>query len=320
MRPTTTRETLAGTVERPLVVIVVAYGDAGALSACLQSLEGRYPTTIVDNSSSAMTEALARSAGAAYLDPGENLGFGTAINRALQQLTLSECDVLLLNPDASIGPEMIDRLRARLQESPGLGCVAPAQHQPGSDGFSQVRWPFPAPSVAWADAFGLGRFRRGWGFVIASVLLVRGSALVDVGGFDEGFFLYAEEADWEKRATARGWGVGYEPEAVAVHEGAGTEADPLRRELRFHAGLERYVRKWHGAWGWRSYQVAKVIAATRRAVFGPAARRQTSARLARLYLKGPYRAATRAGVIPQRIHYVPLLKGPTSPERTIRFR
>ena len=256
------------------MVIVVAYGDAGPLGSCLQSLEGRYPTTVVDNSSSATTEALVRRAGAAYLDPGENLGFGTAINRALEQISLTNCDVLLLNPDASIGPEMIDRLRARLRGSPELSCVAPAQHRPGSDGSSQVQWPFPAPSVAWADAFGLGRFRQGWGFVIASVLLVRGLALMDIGGFDEGFFLYAEEADWEKRATERGWKVGYAPEAMAVHEGAGTEPDMLRRELRFHAGLERYVRKWHGAWGWRSYQAAKVIAMTRRAVFGPASRRR----------------------------------------------
>ena len=55
----------------------------------------------------------------------------------------------------------------------------------------------------------MGRFAHGWGYVIASVLLVRGEALVDVGGFDEGFFLYAEEADWERRATRRGWTVSY---------------------------------------------------------------------------------------------------------------
>jgi len=294
---------------RLVEVVVVAYGDDSLLGTCLESLDGRYPTTIVDNSSSPATAALARDAGAVYLDPGENLGFGSAVNRALERLALAECDVLLLNPDATIAPEMIERLRSRLNGSSELCCVAPAQHQPGSDGSSQVRWPFPAPAVAWADALGLGRLRHGWGFVIASVLLVSGSALVDIGGFDEGFFLYAEEADWERRATRQGWTVGYEPDAVAAHLGAGTQSDGLRRELQFHAGLERYVRKWHGPWGWKSYQVAKVIATTRRAVFGSAQRRQTSARLARLYLAGPYRSARCNGVIPQRSHYVPTLAG-----------
>ncbi len=265
--------------------------------------------TIVDNSSCPETETLAGELGAEYLDPGENLGFGAAVNRALERVDLAGCDILLLNPDASIAPDMVGLLSERLHASTDLCCVAPAQHPAGSDGSSQVCWPFPAPSVAWADAVGLGRFRRAWGFVIASVLLVRGPAFLDVGGFDEGFFLYAEEADWEKRATLKKWRVAYVPEAVAIHEGAGTDPDGRRREIRFHSGLERYVRKWYGPWGWRSYQWAKVVAGGRRAVLGPRGRRAQSERLARLYWDGPYRVARRQGVVPEREHRVPTFDG-----------
>ncbi len=141
------------------------------------------------------------------------------------------------------------------------------------------------------------------------MLLVRGEALVDVGGLDEGFFLYAEEADWERRATRRGWRVAYCEEASAVHAGAATDPDPARRQVRFHAGVETYVRKWHGTWGWHSYQAATVLTALRRAVPARGERRRASVRLARLYASGPVRTARQQAMIPPRRHRVPDLGG-----------
>ena len=184
--------------------------------------------------------------------------------------------------------------------------MAPAQHRPGSDRAAPVCWPFPTPARAWIEAVGLGRLIRSWGYVIASVLLVRGEALVDVGGLDEGFFLYAEEADWERRATRRGWTVSYDADATATHVGAATDPDPARREIRFHAGVETYVRKWHGTLGWSSYRAATVLTAWRRAMVSRS-RRRSSLRLARLYAAGPVRVARRGGLIPERAHHVPAL-------------
>ena len=292
----------------PVQVLVVAYGDPDTLGACLEVLGGAYPVTVVDNSSSAATREVVARAGASYVDPGENLGFAAAVNVGLESMALRGIDVLLLNPDAVIRPDAIERLQRELHAGPAVACVAPAQHRPGSDKpSSPVCWPFPTPARAWAEAIGLGRFGRGWGYVIASVLLVRGEALVDVGGFDEGFFLYAEEADWERRATRRGWTVAYCPDASATHQGAATDHDPKRREVRFHAGVETYVRKWHGSTGWHSYQAATVVTALRRAAVSKGARRGASLDLARLYRSGPARQARRRGMIPERAHQAPAL-------------
>jgi len=292
----------------PVHVLVVAYGDPAALDACLGALGGAYPAVVVDNSSLPRTHDVAVAAGARYLDSGENLGFAAAVNLGLGVLARPGVDVLLLNPDAVIGTEDVERLRHDLHAGPSVACVAPAQHRPGSDKASPVCWPFPTPSGAWAEAVGLGRFARGWGYVIASVLLVRAEAFLDVGGLDEGFFLYAEEADWERRATRRGWSVSYCPEASALHVGAATDPDPDRRQVRFHAGIETYVRKWHGVLGWRSYQAATVLTALRRAAVSRQ-RRRSSLRLARLYALGPTRVALRGGLIPPRAHRVPAFDG-----------
>ena len=185
-------------------MVVVAYGDPEPLRRNLECLADTQRLLLVDNSSSAATAAIAATLGARYIDPGENLGFAAAVNRALGVLDVGRCDVLLLNPDASVEPASVEALRRRLHEAQDLACVAPAQSRPGTGVPSIVRWPFPTPGRAWGEALGLGRLEAvrspDKGYLVGSVLLVRGTALREVGGFDEGFFLYAEEADWQRRA------------------------------------------------------------------------------------------------------------------------
>lgn len=299
-----------------LDVVVVAYGDPDALRRNLERLGGAYRLLVVDNSSSSATAAVAADLGARYIDPGENLGFAAGVNRGLQELDLHRGDVLLLNPDATVDPDTVEVLHRRLYDSSDLACVAPAQRRPGWGGPSAARWPFATPGRAWAEAIGLGRLRAvrsaEGGFLVGAVLLMRGAALDEIGGFDEGFFLYAEEADWQRRAIQQGWRVGYCPEVCAEHAGAGTDTDTERYQLRFHAAVERYVRKWHGAAGWRSYQTATILTALRRALVGRGGRRRRSLRLAALYAAGPYRRAVRAGAVPPRRHLVPSLGAPGS--------
>jgi len=302
-------------IVKPVTVLVVAYGDPATLEACLLSVGDAYRLVVVDNASSEETRAVAERHGALYLDPGENLGFASAVNLGLGVMAIPDTDVLLLNPDALVDPPAVEALRRVLVAEPGTACVAPRQHRPGSPSPSPVCWPFPTASRAWTEAVGLGRFRSGWDYVTASVLLVRGEAVLDMGGFDEGFFLYAEEADWERRATHRGWRVSYCPDAVATHAGGATDPQPARREVRFHAGVERYVRKWSGRLGWRSYQTATVLTALRRAVTRRGPRRRASLALARLYARGPYRTALQRGIVPPRNYHVPVVGSPGGDRR-----
>lgn len=279
-----------------VAVVVVAYGAPGELERCLDGLGDGYQVLVIDNSSSPAVAEVVHRAGAAYRDSGANLGFATAVNRALDALGPDPGDVLLLNPDAVVTADAVAELQRRLRAAPDLACAAPAQCHP-SGAEVRVPWPFATPAGAWREAVGLSRRGRPWGFVIGSVLLLRSEALADVGRFDERFFLYGEEADWERRAVGRGWRIGFFPEIRALHVGAATETDETRHQLRFHAGVELHVRKWHGRLGWRSYQLATVLTALRRALFGSAASRCSSLWLARLYALGPLARARRAGVL-----------------------
>ena len=208
---------------------------------------------VVDNSSDPSVRAVVERHGATYVDPGRNLGFGAGVNVGLEHRAVTgdpgPDDLLLLNPDASITPDAIARLRDQLQAADDLACVAPAQLDPVTGEEARVGWPFPTPARAWLEALGLGRLGGGTDFLIGSVLLVRAEALAEVGPFDERFFLYAEETDWQRRAHDLGWKVALCPEVVATHVGAGTGGDQSERDTHFHASNERYLRKHYGTVG-----------------------------------------------------------------------
>jgi GT2 family glycosyltransferase len=295
--------------ERALTVVIVAYGVPDLLADCLAALEGTYPVIVVDNSSSGDVRAVANEMGARYLDPVRNLGFAAGVNRALDELDLPDADVLLLNPDSTIDPASIESLRKRLVEDARLACVAPRQRRHGSMGEDRVAWPFPTPAGAWIEAIGAGRLRHRAEFAIGAVLLLRGEALVEVGGFDERFFLYAEETDWQRRASRRGWGTTVCNGAWATHVGAATDPDSYRRELRFHTGAERYVRKHHGRFGWTSYRLASFTGAAARAVVLNGERRRNAAKRAWMYARGPDRLARKAGAVSPPVPRVPKLPG-----------
>jgi len=274
-----------------LEVVVVAYGAVGMLRRALTPVAG-LPVTVIDNSSLPEIAALCAELGVRYRDSGGNIGFGAAVNLALQDRLVPGGDVLLLNPDAEIPASDIARLHAALRAEPGLASVGPAQVDDAGH-VARVVWPFPAPHRSWLESIGLGRLNRGAHFVIGSVLLLRAEALAQVGGFDERFFLYAEETDWAYRAHRLGWRHASVPEIRAVHAAGGTSTDPRRREAHFHASQERYMRKHFGAAGWQSARLAAWVGATLRAVLLPGERGVEARRRAALYRLGPVRVEKR---------------------------
>lgn len=273
----------------PLEVVVVAYGRADLLSGALEPLQGVH-VIVVDNSSSAQVREVAEAAGADYVDPGRNLGFAAGVNEALRHRRHVDSDVLLLNPDARIAMADIVALQDRLAADPTLASVAPSQHD-AAGAPARVTWPLPRPAWSWLWSVGLARLAGGPTYVVGSILLIRGAALADVGGFDERLFLYAEETDWAKRAVDRGWRHQEVTGIDALHLGGATSTDPVRREQLFHASQERFMRKHFRSLGWNSVRAAVVLGTLARMPFEP--RDEELRRRLRLYVDGPVRTEAR---------------------------
>ncbi len=273
----------------PREAVVVAYGYGDDLERCLTALTPLCPTHVVDNSSQAAIRDLCDRLGATYDDPAVNLGFARGVNRGVA-LTSADSDVLLVNPDALVTASTVNQLAEALCD-PRVGIVAPSLRDPVTGAAQRVLWPFPSPGRMWRQAVvGGDGGRASSQFAVGAVLLLRRQTLNEVGGFDERFFLYAEETDWQRRAVEAGWQVQWCTDAVAQHVGAGTSTDTTHREALFHAGTETYVRKWHGAAGWQSYRSAVIVGALLRCIATHSLRGEHGRRC-RLYICGPRRVA-----------------------------
>lgn len=281
----------SGTQSALLSAVVVSYNTRELTLRCLADLFADLGATpaevfVVDNGSADGSVPAVRAAfpSVVVIDAGRNLGFGAANNLAMRRAVGDF--VLLLNSDAFVRPGAVAALVANLQGNAGTAVVGPRLLNPdGSLQRSCFRFPGPGRAVceytcltaAFPNHPTLGDYRawphdaeRAVDFVSGACMLVRRAAVIEVGYFDEAFFMYAEETDWCRRIRNAGWAVTFAPAASVVHVNGGSgkrQADRVFNE--FMRSAERYVRKHHGRVGLGVLRTCLVGgSAARVAVFG----------------------------------------------------
>ena len=167
--------------------------------------------------------------------------------------------------------------KRQLEADPALGIVGPRIEEPDGSLYPSAR-AFPAMGDAVGHAFlGLvaprNRFTRRYrmldvdpsvprrvDWVSGACMLVRRRCFDQLGGFDEGYFMYGEDVDLCWRAWRAGWEVGYEPGATVVHvQGVSTDRAPYRMIAEHHRSLLRFW--WRTTPGPRRVVLAPVVAA-----------------------------------------------------------
>ena len=246
---------------------------ARCLAAVPAATEGLdVQVVVVDNGSEDGTVELVaeRHPSVAVVPMGRNAGFAAACNVGMGRTDARH--VLLLNPDTVAAPGSLAALVAFADERPGAGVVAPRLcHPDGTDQGTARSFPTPAAAVfgrrspltrtvprnRWSRAYlevdrGAGGepFRCDW--VSGACLLVPRHVVEAVGGLDEAFFLYWEDADWCRRIVDAGLEVWTVPEAVvAHHEGATRDHGwPAPVVRHFHRGAYLYWRNHHAPQAW----------------------------------------------------------------------
>jgi GT2 family glycosyltransferase len=250
-----------------VTVAVVSFNTRALLIRCLCSLEpderaGRIRVVVVDNASSDGSAAAAREAApwAEVLEPGENLGFGAAVNLVARRgrsewLAIANADVA---PDAGALETLLTHAR-----NPLIGALAPRLTLP--DGRTQHSVG-PLPTLALAVTFGLGLHRvvpglgerlclegywdpdrpRPVPWAVGAFLLIRRTAYDRIGGFDERQWMYAEDVELGWRLRDAGWATVYVPAARVRHaDGAATAAafGEHRRERFMRATYAMILRR-----------------------------------------------------------------------------
>ncbi|WP_164984060.1 glycosyltransferase family 2 protein [Cellulomonas endophytica] len=265
---TTTTATTTGGTDVPGVdvdVVVVAYRSLALLRRCLGALRRagepglRLAVHVVDNASGDGTADAVEAEFpevTVHRQPW-NSGFARANNRVLRDVRSPS--VLLLNPDAEMGPGVLGPLLRRLAEDPAIGMIGPRLEQADGTLDHAAKRCFPRPEDAVRHLLRLpgapSRYtapdvpERGFSYVDAvngAFMLVRREALQDVGLLDERYWMYGEDLDWCMRFHRAGWEVAYDGTVTALHAKAGTSGRhrSLRLNWHFHRSMLLFFRDY----------------------------------------------------------------------------
>lgn len=257
-------------------VVIPTYNGWELTKSCLEHLRRQtwpHAVIIADNASTDDTPENLRAEfpDARLVELDGNRGFSIACNRGA--LAGAGDVVVLLNNDVDCPPDFLERLVAPLGEDHWIGSVTAVLVQTDGRtidsvgltadstlaGFPRLR----GRSLSDADstrpvltgpAGAAGAYRR--------------TAWEQVGGLDEGVFMYGEDLDLALRLQAAGWATALAEDAVAIHLGSASIRHRSGRQ-RHHSGFARgYFLRRYGVL--RSRAAARALATEAIVVLGDA--------------------------------------------------
>ena len=233
-------------------MLIVAYRRLDMLRECLAAVDQHLPAAQIlvwDNSGPGfpgMDDVVAGHPTVRWFLGSPNIGFAAAVNSLASDVP--EHDLLMLNPDAVLQGPLTETLAAL--RKPGIAAAAPLITDDNTTPDRYRVWDVAHHEqsliralVSWAGYAHRLRGRR-WsdlyreqprtvdGYLTGACLAVSRDAWSAVGSFDEQFFLYGEEADWQRRARSGGWSLELVDEPGVIHTGHGTVADDPIATLR----------------------------------------------------------------------------------------
>ena len=254
-----------------LDLVIVNYRSYEELTRCLASLEPSRDVfnqvTVVDHEAdlTAAARVSARFPWATMVERRTNEGFATGVNLGVRGSHAQF--LLLLNPDCIADGASLAALVRFAESHPEAAVIGPRiLNADGSVQGSARRFPGLSTLVAGRSSWLTRTFpdnplsrwnlpgRGGAGeaitvdWVSGACMLVRRSAFEQVGGMDERFFLYWEDADFCRRLTQRGCRIVYYPGVTVTHLGGRSSIHAYRESLAaFHASAFILFRK-HASW------------------------------------------------------------------------
>jgi GT2 family glycosyltransferase len=254
-------------------VVIVNWNRKELLRACLASVARQknvtFETIVVDNGSADGSAELAESEfGARVIRNPDNRGFCAANNQGIAAARGSF--IALLNNDAEAEPDWLAELYRACSRGPEYGMAASKvlvwEDPRRIDKAGHLIFPDGQNRGRGAGAFDKGQFDREeevlWPDGCAA--MYRKEMLDEIGGFDEDFFAYGDDAELGLRARIAGWRCWYTPRAVVRHHRGATmgkgSAARLRLIERNRVLLALKLFPWSLLWLNPYYFLLRVIA------------------------------------------------------------
>ena len=259
-------------------VVVVNWNRKELLRACLESLAHQthpsYQVLVVDNGSSDGSAELVLDISQSYPVPltllrnQENKGFCAANNQGFAGAKAEF--IALLNNDAEADPGWLVALERVIRQSENIGMTASKirvwEDPRRIDKCGHLIYPDGQNRGRGAGQLDVGQFDQ-----VEEVLwpdgcaaMYRRAMLDEIGGFDEDFFAYADDAELGLRALWAGWKCLYTPHAVVRHHRGATLGLGSARRLtlieRNRVLLAVKLFPWNLLWLNGAYLIARLTA------------------------------------------------------------
>jgi len=297
--------------EVDLSILIVNWNTRALLADCLQSVNGqrstvnggqsstndnrlpftvyRSPVTetiVVDNASSDGSAAMVRERfpSVQLIENRQNVGFARANNQAICHSRGRH--VMLLNSDTLVHEGALEALVAFMDAHPEAGACGPRLLN-GDGSLQPSVHPMLTPGREfWRLAF-LDRLwpratyrQERWDTVRprpvevikGACLVLRRSALHQIGLLDDRYFMYTEEVDLCHRLAQAGWQLWYVPQAVVTHFGEASSRQ-VREEMyiQLYRSKLQFFRKVGGQASARQAKALLALAYAPRAALASAA-------------------------------------------------
>ncbi|WP_189402361.1 glycosyltransferase family 2 protein [Arenicella chitinivorans] len=253
-------------------IIIVNYNAGDWLARALDSVVNFAPecaVSVVDNASSDNSIELAQqrhgNVDIEWILNADNRGFAAANNQVLATL---DCEfAILMNPDCELSEGTLPALYAAFEAHAKMGMASGLILNEDGSTQTTCRRTFPTPWSALVRMLQLHRLFPNYAaftdfdqaatldaasefaFVDAisgAFMMVRRSALEEVGLLDEDYFMHCEDLDWCKRFELAGWQIGSVPAAVVTHaKGVSSKSRPVAVLWSLHKGMLRFFDKFY---------------------------------------------------------------------------
>lgn len=234
-------------------VVIVTYNSENTIERCLRGLmrsELICEVIVVDNDSQDGTVSVIENKfpDVVLMERGVNAGFGPSVNYGVS--FASGEYILILNPDAYIEPPSIKRLLSHFEKDEELAMTTGAQYTADGSFITYSKRRSPSRFIILLDMLSLlERFKflrpvsdylmlndidKTQYIEVASgaCMLVRRDVFLDIGGFDEDFFLFGEDIDICDRITKNAYRILYDPKVKLIHlVGESRKSSRIRSEL-----------------------------------------------------------------------------------------
>jgi GT2 family glycosyltransferase len=247
-----------------LSIALVNWNNRNYLKQCLESIETAqfsfvYEVVVTDNGSTdGSHEMLSECFPYVRIVQNEgNVGVARANNQCIQNS--SGRYIWILNNDTVVNRESVEAMVRFMDEHPEAGAVGgnllnpDGTYQSGFFNFPTLHEEFlivshigqrlnpyyPSHNGPWPTA-------RTVDWISSASILVRRTAIQEIGLIDEEYFIYSDETDWQYRLWQTGWTVHYLPQVSTIHYGGGSFQPGDKRYTLVYRGRMLFARKHYG--------------------------------------------------------------------------